>query len=166
LQRIKLVTSVLIQSLNPSHLLPCESIRWQYSRAVCFRLGACAPLLVITPPLSLLLARPKSQIDSSSCKRVSTFCLDVGGPKPRAERRADGWVCREREFAVFSSVRTVVHFGSSVTTFRFWFQCSYTIGDISVLVPLLLHRTRCCRFCVTVTASDCRKSFLKDVFAY
>jgi hypothetical protein len=111
---------------------------------------------------------PKSQIDSSSYEGVSTFCLDVGEPKPRADRRAGGWVYRDREFSVFSSVGTLVHFGSSVTTARFWFQCSYTVGEYSSrLVPLLLTQLSQLSFlCYCVVASDFRKIFPKLVFSY
>ena len=119
---------------------PVETIRWQDSRAVRFRWGACASLLVITPPLCLSCSL--AQIADRfffMWGGVSTFCLDAGGPKPRADRRAGGSVCREREFSVFSSVGTLVHFGSSVTTARVWFHCSYTV--LAAFVSLSLRNS-------------------------
>lgn len=96
---------------------------------------------------------PKSQIDSSSYEGgVFTFCLDVGGPKPRADRRAGGWVCREKEISVFSSVGTL---------------CSFRLVGAysSGLVPLLLTLFSLLSFLsFYVTASDFRKSFPIFVF--
>jgi hypothetical protein len=104
--------------------------------------------------LPLLLARPKYRSILLHMRGPATFCPCVGGSKPRVDKRAGRptgeWsasgITSRRQFG-----RNSGYVGSSVTTARARFQCSYT---------------NCCILCYHIMGHDCRTNFRSLFFAY